>query len=58
MLREVESERPQRLPWGDRELRAIVARALAADPTARHASVAEFGAALALWLAERSFQAG
>jgi len=58
VLREVESERPQRLPWGDRELRAIVARALAADPTARHASVAEFGAALALWLAERSFQAG
>lgn len=54
VLREVERERPPRLPWGDRDLRAIVARALAPDPAARHESVGEFAAALALWLAERA----
>jgi serine/threonine protein kinase len=54
VLREIERERPPRLPWGDRELRAIVARALAPEPAARHASVADLGAALALWLAERA----
>ena len=54
VLREVERERPPRLPWGDRDLRAIVARALAPDPAARHASVGELGGALALWLAERA----
>jgi len=53
VLREIERERPPRLPWGDRELRAIVARALAPEPAARHASVEDFGTALALWLAER-----
>ena len=53
VLREIERERLPRLPWGDRDLRAIVSRALAADPAARHASVGEFAGALALWLAER-----
>ena len=41
VLREVDRERPPRLPWGDRDLRAIVARALAPDPAARHASVGD-----------------
>lgn len=54
ILRHVERERLPRLPWGDRELRAIVARAFAADPAARHASVGAFGEALAVWLAERA----
>ena len=54
VLREIERERPPRLPWGDRDLRAIVARALAADPAARHASVGELAGSLALWLAERA----
>ncbi len=54
VLREIERERPPRLPWGDRDLRAIVARALAADPAARHPSVGELAGALALWLAERA----
>ncbi|MEO8198141.1 MAG: serine/threonine-protein kinase [Thermoanaerobaculia bacterium] len=54
VLREIERERPPRLPWGDRDLRAIVARALAQDPLARHLSVGEFAGALALWLAERA----
>lgn len=53
ILRQVERERLPRLPWGDRELRAIVARAFAADPAARHPSVGAFGEALAVWLAER-----
>ena len=54
ILRQVERERLPRLPWGDRELRAIVARAFAADPAARHPSVGAFGEALAVWLAERA----
>ncbi len=54
VLREVDRERPPRLPWGDRDLRAIVSRALAPDPAERHASVGDFAAALALWLAERA----
>jgi eukaryotic-like serine/threonine-protein kinase len=54
VLREVDRERPPRLPWGDRDLRAIVSRALAPDPAERHESVGEFAAALALWLAERA----
>lgn len=54
ILRHVERERLPRLPWGDRELRAIVARAFAADPAARHPSVGAFGEALAVWLAERA----
>jgi eukaryotic-like serine/threonine-protein kinase len=54
VLREIERERPARLPWGDRDLRAIVSQALAADPAARHACVGDFGAALAVWLAERA----
>lgn len=53
VLREIERERPPRLPWGDRDLRAIVARALAPEPAARFQTVDEFAAALALWLAER-----
>ncbi len=54
VLRELEREAVPRLPWGDRELRAIVGRALAASPADRHASVADFSGALALWLAERA----
>jgi aminoglycoside phosphotransferase (APT) family kinase protein len=54
VLRELEREQVPRLPWGDRELRAIVGRALAGAPADRHASVAEFSGALALWLAERA----
>lgn len=54
VLRELEREPVPRLPWGDRELRAIVGRAMAAAPSERHASVADFSAALALWLAERA----
>ncbi len=52
VLREVDRERAPRLPWGDRELRAIVARALDSDPAARHESVGAFSDALAIWLAE------
>ncbi|MEO7793591.1 MAG: serine/threonine-protein kinase [Thermoanaerobaculia bacterium] len=54
VLREVERERPPRLPWGDRDLRAMVGRGLASDPAARHGSVGEFADAIALWLAERA----
>ncbi len=54
ILRQVERERLPRLPWGDRDLRAIVARAFAADPAARHPSVGALGEALAVWLAERA----
>jgi serine/threonine protein kinase len=54
VLREAGRERLPRLPWGDRDLRAIVARALSADPGDRHPSVGEFADAIALWLAERA----
>lgn len=53
VLRYVERERPPKLPWGDRELREIVARGLAFEPERRHASVQELADRLALWLAER-----
>lgn len=54
VLREIERERPPRLRWGDRDLRAIVGRALAPEASARHASVGDFAGALAVWLAERA----
>jgi hypothetical protein len=54
VLRQVERERLPRLRWGDRELRAILARAFSFDPAERHPTVGAFGEALAVWLAERA----
>ncbi|MEO8277599.1 MAG: serine/threonine-protein kinase [Thermoanaerobaculia bacterium] len=54
VLREVERERIPRLPWGDRELRSILSRALTFDPTKRYETVGALADALAIWLAEHT----